>query len=77
MPDGTYLDPTTCAVGTLADSGPTTVRCTGFAGISSIGTNYGGPAVGAAVLGTVDEGAVTALDGGPTNPYGAEHTTMG
>jgi len=53
-----------------------TVTCSSFTGVSP------DPAVAqtqikSAVLGTVDAGAVTPADGGPSNPIGAEATTGG
>ena len=81
LADGTRL---TCAGPTTVTTGQTagnnnSVSCTNFT-ISS-GTQAGAAAtvgqVGAAVLGTVVEGAVTALDGAPTNPVGAANTTGG
>jgi hypothetical protein len=63
----------TATAGATATSTPnnTQVVCTGFTGAPSL------TALAGAVLGTVDDTAVTAADAGPSNPEGAEPTTGG
>lgn len=86
LADGTRLVATTCATGTTTSGtgqNNNTATCTAYRvdtdadGVLETGEpNATSAQVGSAVLGAVDNGAVTAFDGG-TNPEGAKPTTGG
>ena len=79
LADGTQLIAQDCTTGTvLTGTGQNndTVTCTSFRAAGA-GSNATSATVGAAVLGTVDNGAVDALADGDDNPEGAEFTTGG
>lgn len=84
LADGTRLTCTNAVVGTAPGSGTgtqtglNTIVCTAYNITSgpSAGTATSAQ-IGSAKIGTVDDGAVNASDGGPDNPEGAAATTGG
>ena len=85
LTDGTRLVCNTAAVGTAPGSGTgtqtglNTIVCTAYTVASgpAAGAAATSAQIGSAKLGTVDDTAVTAADGGPSNPEGAAATTGG